>query len=321
MNSSAQKIYNCISKEPTKASSIAKQVGFSRQTVHKYLRDLVAQGLIGKSGAASHATYHTLSKQKRQSQITESFNFFKTKLLPTYKEKFSQKFVSNLNLTKSELYFDFLLSSSVLYSSKIEGNTLDLNSYLNSKNISKKDKPKEAQEIDDLASVYRDIERLVLSEQNLLQLHKVFSRTFLSKTRQGVYRQEPVGVFSSSGIVYLAVESDLVVSEMNKLFKVVEKLIDKQLDTTEVLFWAAWLHLMFVLIHPFSDGNGRAARLLEKWFLTQFLGIEAIYLPTEEWYFTHRDEYYESLKLGVNYWEVDFDKACYFLDMLPRSLQ
>jgi len=36
--------------------------------------------------------------------------------------------------------------------------------------------------------------------------------------------------------------------------------------TDSELFFAALIHLVFVKIHPFDDGNGRAARLLEKWF-------------------------------------------------------
>ncbi|MBL0098191.1 MAG: Fic family protein [Bacteroidetes bacterium] len=32
------------------------------------------------------------------------------------------------------------------------------------------------------------------------------------------------------------------------------------------------IHLVFVKIHPLNDGNGRSARLIEKWFLAQKLG-------------------------------------------------
>ncbi|WP_220392957.1 Fic family protein [Chitinophaga lutea] len=32
------------------------------------------------------------------------------------------------------------------------------------------------------------------------------------------------------------------------------------------------IHLVFVKIHPRADGNGRSARLLEKWFLAVKLG-------------------------------------------------
>jgi Fic family protein len=32
------------------------------------------------------------------------------------------------------------------------------------------------------------------------------------------------------------------------------------------------IHLRLAQIHPFRDGNGRAARLIEKWFVAEKLG-------------------------------------------------
>ena len=47
--------------------------------------------------------------------------------------------------------------------------------------------------------------------------------------------------------------------------------LNKKMNKLEIFFWASWIHLMLALIHPFSDGNGRLARLVEKWFLAQKL--------------------------------------------------
>ncbi len=61
---------------------------------------------------------------------------------------------------------------------------------------------------------------------------------------------------------------------MKQLFSDISKLINETLTTPEVFYFASLLHLMFVHIHPFRDGNGRAVRLVEKWFITEKPGKE-----------------------------------------------
>ena len=41
------------------------------------------------------------------------------------------------------------------------------------------------------------------------------------------------------------------------------------------------IHLVFVKIHPWNDGNGRSARLMEKWFLAQKLDEKAWFIESE----------------------------------------
>ena len=72
-------------------------------------------------------------------------------------------------------------------------------------------------------------------------------------------------VTNGGKIEYVAVAPDKVKSEMKKLYADIETLLANELSFEEVLFFASMLHLVFVNIHPFEDGNGRAGRLLEKW--------------------------------------------------------
>jgi Fic family protein len=51
------------------------------------------------------------------------------------------------------------------------------------------------------------------------------------------------------------------------------------LSAEEVFYFASFIHLRFVHIHPFRDGNGRAARLIEKWFIAEKLGKQFWKLP------------------------------------------
>jgi Fic family protein len=139
-------------------------------------------------------------------------------------------------------------------------------------------------------------------------------------SRRGVYRKEPVGVFSQSGLEYMAIEPHLVAGEMDVLFAILAELLQKKQAPAERFFWGSWLHLMITLIHPFSDGNGRMARLCEKWFLATTLGEQSYEIPLEEHYWKNRSQYYSTLKLGVNYWEVDMKKASPFFMLLPQAL-
>ena len=99
-------------------------------------------------------------------------------------------------------------------------------------------------------------------------------------------------------------------------------LLDEELNLQEVFFYASMIHLVFVKIHPWNDGNGRTGRLLEKWFLMQKLGEKAWYISSEKNYYKHHQTYYNNLRLlGLEYHELDYSKALPFLLMLPSSLK
>ncbi len=107
---------------------------------------------------------------------------------------------------------------------------------------------------------------------------------------------------------------------MNELFIDISELLNSELSKPEVFYFASMIHLVFVHIHPFSDGNGRVARLIEKWFLAEKLGKDFWRIPSEEYYKNNQQEYYASINLGVNYYELDYDNCIDFLAMLSNSL-
>jgi Fic family protein len=107
---------------------------------------------------------------------------------------------------------------------------------------------------------------------------------------------------------------------MSELFTDIKVLLEKPLSDMEVFYYASLIHLTFVHIHPFADGNGRSARLLEKWFLASKLGKELWKLPSEQYYKENRNVYYQNINLGANYYELDYEKCLPFLLMLPESL-
>lgn len=119
----------------------------------------------------------------------------------------------------------------------------------------------------------------------------------------------------------MAVEAGYVQKYMNELFLEIERLLQKDVSVSEAFYYASFLHLRFVHIHPFADGNGRSARLLEKWFLASVLGREFWNIQSEKYYWEHRQEYYDAIHLGVNFYELDYSQAIPFLLLLPENLR
>ncbi len=324
MNAIRTNILLLLGKQRHKPSELAKKIGISRQALHAHLRALVETRQIVRHGTPPHVQYSVTSKSEDPTRVFKDYTFCRKQLLSSYLDEFSKPLEQYVGYNRKQSHIlpdlAFLLDAAAVYSSNIEGNTLDLSSFLNSRMSPRKHRPKEAQEIEDLVSAYVFARKNDLDEKNMLQAHAMFSKQFVSPTRRGVYRKEPVGVFSQHGLQYMAVEPHRVADEMHALFLIVADLLRKKQTTAEQFFWGSWLHVMIALIHPFSDGNGRTARLCEKWFLALARGKESFALPTEEQYWKNRSEYYASLKLGVNYWEVDMSKALPFFALLPRSL-
>ena len=207
-------------------------------------------------------------------------------------------------------------------SSQIEGSTLDLNSFYQSKE--NKINKKEVIEIENLLSAYQFAKNNALSQKGLLACHKILSAKFsnIIKNQKGKYRQTMVGIRAWSGLVYLAIEPQFVQKEMDKLFTDIDQLLHQNLTLKETLYYAAYIHFVFAKIHPFADGNGRAARLLEKWFLTEALGDGVWGIPSEKYYYDNRQQYYNGLNVGVNYYETmeKSDQFLPFLMMLPDAV-
>lgn len=217
--------------------------------------------------------------------------------------------------------FEYYIQSSATYSSNIEGNSIDLDTYLKNKKFKIKSKPKEMTEIDDLIFAYNYAMKNKLSQVTFLETHKILSNTVLSlKSQRGKLRNQQVGIFSEGKIEYMAVEPEFVKDEFSKLFSDIQELLNKGLSNKEIFYYASMIHLLFEKIHPFMDGNGRAGRLLEKWFLSEKIGQNAWSIQSEKYYALHRAEYYQKIHIGHNYYALKMEKCVPFLLMLPMAL-
>ncbi len=246
------------------------------------------------------------------------FNEYRTGLLVDL-DMALNKLEEKSNFTPED--FDIYITSSAVYSSNIEGNSLDVDTYLKNKKFHIASKPKETSEIDDLISAYNFAIENPLNEDNFFKSHHILSEHILDIPKhRGMLRDQQVGIFSGGKIEYMAVEPEFVEPEFDKFFDNIQVLLSRKLSTQEIFYYAAFIHLVFEKIHPFMDGNGRAGRLLEKWFLASHLGRKAWSILSEKYYNDNRKIYYTNIHIGLNYYSLKWEKCLPFLYMLPQSL-
>ncbi len=251
----------------------------------------------------------------------------RTELLPEYLNAVSKDIEQRFNALKdaeiSTDTFSFYTSVASVFSSKIEGENIELDSYIKHKKFGIEFLPDYTKKIDDLYNAYIFAKTNELNQSNISKAHKLLSKHFVAKQQQGKLRTLNMYVSTPEGkIEYVAPSPYEVEREMEKFYADIAELLKRQLSTEEVFFYASMIHLVFVKIHPWNDGNGRCGRLLEKWFLGQKLGDKAWFVASERYYYEQHQLYYNNLRiLGLEYTELDYSKAVPFLLMLPNSLK
>ncbi|WP_219226229.1 Fic family protein [Pedobacter antarcticus] len=250
-----------------------------------------------------------------------------TSLLDEYKNNVSENVLSiafeqleDAQLSTDE--FSFYTSVASVYSSKIEGESIELDSYIKHKRFHIEFQPDYTRKIDDLYLAYQFAAENRPDKETFAEMHTLLARHIVSENWLGKFRNQNMFVTTKDGrIEYVAASPFEVGSEMEKLYADLEILLTTELTIAEVFFYASMIHLVFVKIHPWNDGNGRSARLFEKWFLAQKLGDKAWFIQSEEYYYTQHETYYNNIRLlGLEYASLDYSKALSFLLMLPKSV-
>ncbi len=218
--------------------------------------------------------------------------------------------------------FSFYTSVSSVFSSKIEGEEIELDSYIKHKKFGIEFLSDYTKKIDDLYNAYTFAKTNVLNKKNIEKAHKLLSKHIVAKHLQGKIRTQNMYVSTPDGrIEYVAAAPFEVEGEMEKFYNDVEILLQQELTTNEVFFFASMIHWVFVKIHPWNDGTGRCARLIEKWFLAQKLGDNAWFVQSEKNYYQQHHIYYKNIRLlGLEYPDLDYSKALPFLLMLSDSI-
>ncbi|MFO7983543.1 MAG: Fic family protein [Desulfuromonadales bacterium] len=109
--------------------------------------------------------------------------------------------------------------------------------------------------------IYRLAKRREITEAEILEMHRLFFYR-IDPVEAGHYRKEPAIITGAT----------IELPPPSKIKAAMEKLvadIPNLRATAHPVEFAALLHLRLVTIHPFTDGNGRTARLLMNLALLQ----------------------------------------------------
>jgi Fic family protein len=201
-----------------------------------------------------------------------------------------------------------LMYSSIAGTAAIEGNPItgeDVERIARGEDpeiYTKKDK----QEIKNLINAYNFLGKvepsptkpLELTEEKICALHKIITLDVPDpKNVPGQYRNGVVHVGDSAhGGVYTPPKNG---SDIKKLMEVFTEWINSdEVLHSNPFIRAALAHYYFCIIHPFWDGNGRTARLIEAMIL-QTANIK--YAPRElsNYYYRNVDEYYNAFSRSI----------------------
>lgn len=147
-------------------------------------------------------------------------------------------------------------------------------------------------EIQEVKNAYEAYELIsILDPYNLIDLKKVHGvMTKMLQLESGSFRQGDVGVFNGDQCIFMAPPPNLVPGLMSDLFSWMRKNQKK----IHPLIMSGIFHYEFVFIHPFSDGNGRMARLWHTLILSKWKPVFE-YIPIESQIEKFQDEYYKAI--------------------------
>lgn len=150
----------------------------------------------------------------------------------------------------------------------------------------------EQKEIQEVKNAYEEYEKVAVinpySLDELNAMHAVMTKYLVDES--GAFRKGEEGVFSGDKCIFIAPPATLVPDLMTQLFD----WMNREKDNLHPLILSAVFHYEFVFIHPYSDGNGRMARLWHSAILTKWKSVFE-YIPIESQIEKFQDGYYDAI--------------------------
>lgn len=200
-----------------------------------------------------------------------------------------------------------IMYSSISGTAMIEGNPItgeDVRKIANGQDIERYTK-KDKQEIKNLIKAYNLLSGieptntpLILTEETIKVLHETITSDVPDEHNiPGHYR---------NGIVYVGDNAHggkytppkLLADIENLMAQFIDWINSKEIVSLDPFIRAALAHYHFCLIHPFWDGNGRTARLLEA-MLLQSSNIKYVPKELSNYYYRNVDDYYNAFSKTI----------------------
>lgn len=148
---------------------------------------------------------------------------------------------------------------------------------------------REIQEVKNAYEAYELIKWVdAFSIKDLQKVHRIMAKKL--ELDAGSFRNGDEGVFNGDQCIFMAPPAHLVQGLMSDLFWWMKK----NKNMVHPLIMSAVFHYEFVFIHPFTDGNGRTARLWHTVILSKWNSVFE-YIPIESQIEKFQDGYYKAI--------------------------
>ena len=167
---------------------------------------------------------------------------------------------------------------------------------------------KEIQEVKNAYAAYEKLSEIdPFSVEDLKTFHSIMTKYLLDES--GEFRRGEEGVFNGDQCIFMAPPAKFVHQLMDDLFR----WLNASKATIHPLILSSVFHYELVFIHPFSDGNGRMARLWHTAILSKWKPVFE-YIPIESQIEKFQEDYYNAIAKC----HIDGESTAFIVFMLSQ---